>query len=368
MFLYNTVQREYKEDNKQYEYYNEDINAKIIALKDNNGKKVTNKSLKNNSLEVSILRNLSNNCWIIDISIETKAYDNSRFKFIKINNKEILLEQKEHIKNKYKFRINKFKDGTFIKFENLKELMFAFYSKYRKYQFWNIGFKINFKINKNNMNFSNLNVRNKNLKFKLIESINFNIKEDSISSIDPFENNTGYINNLYYNFRFYNIKQNQLVHKVIEQDLELKTQNKYYIPDREFQLEFLNKVNINDSINNKDYKLLKQITRLNPFKYNIKYYIDNPCVWDNDKKEFKTAIKSKLNGYHIPLNHLGKLEFKYKIEQSMINNFNEIKYNDFFENKLFDYENGLIKLNVDAIKTTKEYQDLYYDNWQTKIL
>ncbi|WP_427867423.1 MHO_1580 family protein [Mycoplasmopsis arginini] len=238
-----------------------------------------------------------------------------------------------------------------------------------KKRFFNkLSFIINFNINKTNNDFTNINVRDKNLKFNFIESIKFDIENNVLPQLNPFQNNIAYYNNLIFNFNFFNLKQNEFLYKVLEQKIEIKTPNRYYTPARNYNINFLNKILIKE--NNKDYSfdLIPKINTVNKFKTNIEYFIDKNNRWDNNQKEFFESKNGILKGYHLPLKYSGDITLKFNLNQKLVNNLKEIKYLANFSHPLFNENNGLIKLNCQVINTTEEFQNLNYSDWTLKNL
>ncbi|WP_148310072.1 MHO_1580 family protein [Metamycoplasma canadense] len=358
-----------KENEKNSYEYKESLNANFKYLKDNKNKNLDLGLNKNDECEIKILRNLELNTWIIEFTIPIITYNVPKFKNLILNEKKLLIEDIEKIPSgKVRFKTIKFEDNTFINFEDLKTLRINFYNKARQYTNTYIAFEINFNLSKTDFDFNYVNVKNKNLKLNFIESINFKIQGNKNLSSKPFEDNVGYYNNLIYDFKFYNLKQNKFLYKALEQKIELKTPNRYYKPDRQYEFNFLDKVLIknNDGINK--FNLISKKTDKNNFKYKIEYFIDKNNFWDKDKKEFLDTSKKDLLGYHVPLKYAGNLEIQYEIKQKIIKNFNTINYKDQFLNKLFDVNEGLIKLRCDVVKTEDEYENLHYSNWIKKIL
>ncbi|MDI3348236.1 MHO_1580 family protein [Mycoplasmopsis arginini] len=360
----------YEDVNQQkitYEY-KEEIKTSIEKCKINN-KNVDLGLNQNEKCEIEIIRNLNENSWVLEFIVPKRVYDSSRIKIIELNDKKLLIQDLEELENnRVRFKTMFFQDKTIIKFDDLSKLKFSFHSKWRKDFFNKLSFIINFNINKTNNDFTNINVRDKNLKFNFIESIKFDIENNVLPQLNPFQNNIAYYNNLIFNFNFFNLKQNEFLYKVLEKKIELKTPNRYYVPARNYNINFLNKILIKE--NNKDYSfdLIPKINTINKFKTNIEYFINKNNRWDNNQKEFFESKNGTLKGYHLPLKYNGDITIKFNLNQKLINNLKEIKYLTNFSHPLFNENNGLIKLNCQVINTTEEFQNLNYSDWTLKNL
>ncbi|MGX9340025.1 MHO_1580 family protein [Mycoplasma sp. 2261] len=323
---------------------------------------------KDQKCKILILRNLKENTWIIEFTIPKSAYENSRIKILQLNNKDLEVQDLEKLENeRIKFRISKYADKSEIKFEDLKELKVSFYNRWRANFYNKLSFVINFKIENNVVDFNNINVKEKDLKFELIESIKITFDGETGEYTNIFENNVAYANNLIYNMKFFNLKQNNFLEKAMQQTIELKSPDQYYIPKRQYQLEFLNSISIEEGNRFITAELIPRKTEINKFKYTIDYYINNKNSWNSKKKEFISSKTDGLIGYHISPTFKGNVKLEFQLNQNIINNISKIKYYDHFDKKLFDSNEGLIKLFCQVVKTTDEYQNLYYSNWKKHI-
>ncbi|WP_330463604.1 MHO_1580 family protein [Metamycoplasma gateae] len=355
--------------NKKIIEYNEKVSAKISRQKTVKNKLLDFGLEKNEKFNVEIIRNFNNNTWVIEFTIPKRAYDNSKYKEIELNKKRLKIEDIEEISDtELRFRTNKFIDGLPIKFLDLGTLDFNFYWKIRKEYFNKLAFKININILKNNIDTKKINAMEHNLKFNFVESINFSIEENLKDDVNPFETNIGYYNNLIYNINFNNMKQNTFFYKALEQNIELKSKNRYYVPNKQYQFSFLDKVIVNEGDKEMFIPIITEINYLNKFKSKINYYVDRNNKWLKDKKEFIETSENTLRGYHIPPKFNGNIKLKYQIKQKLIDGLDFIKYEENFSKKLFDNEDGIIKLECLALKTNNDFEELNYSNWTKKIL
>ncbi|MBN4089505.1 hypothetical protein OF364_00865 [Mycoplasma enhydrae] len=367
MFLYNDIQQVSKIDNKKFETYKEDVAIKIEPIYFRR-KIVDNSKLGSSSVDINILRELQSNRWVFHVRMPKHLYHLPKTKRVLLNDKKIKVEKLEDDGGLTRFQFDKYENGTNIDFSDLKSLEFQFYSHWQRERIWHFAFKILFDIKTEKKNFTYLNVRDKNIGLNFMESINLNVRRSSVSTSNPLRNNTAYINRLNYRLKFNTLKQNEPLHKVFEQEIELSSPNKYFKPDRRYFFEFADTLNIKDSLSTKQYKLYSSFTRINKYKQKIEYYINNPIIWNKEKKEFITANNSDMYGYHLPLVHEGAFKMDFLVKQNLIDDFKYIEYQDSFTKRLFNSRDALIKLHVNNINLTTEQEDLYYDDWKVKNL
>ncbi|WP_427902879.1 MHO_1580 family protein [Metamycoplasma alkalescens] len=324
---------------------------------------------KGDVVELSFVRNLENNTWIIEFITPRHTYDTPTQRILQLNGKDLLIEDVENLNNqKKRFRIKKFKDNSPIKFEDLKTFKILFGFRSLRDLLSKLSFILDFDLTKSNFDFKKINTKENKLKLKFIESINFIFQWDKKLQSDPFGSNTAYYNHLVYDIDFLDMKQNDFFYKAIEQNIELKTPNQHFIPKRNYVYDFFNKVYIKENDLEKTFNLKSKITNYTKFKHKIEYFIDKKNQWDDSKKEFIDSTKNDALGYHLPIRYNGDLNLKYQINQKIINDFLTINYWNNFPKKLFDFENELIKLYCQVINIKEEDYDTQYEHWTKKIL
>ncbi|PZW01418.1 MHO_1580 family protein [Metamycoplasma auris] len=357
---------------KVYEY-KEKISARLkkyIQYGRWNSKKEWDFGLKENEkVELNIIRDIKNNSWVIEMTMPSFNFDHPSplTRTIELNKRKLKIDEIEQLPNKIKkIRLSKYQDdNSLIKLEDLKEFGVHFVKVWSRETHNMLSFQIDFEIEKNKLDFEELNVRENNLKFDFIESINFVITKDTSTEHNPFENNTGFVNNLVYDIDFYDIKQNDFFYKVMQQRVELKSQNQYYSPDREFAFDLFRKIYIDEGNQSLNLNLKKETTSINNFKYKIDYYIDRNNQWDKEKKSFFETKDGEFLGYHLPIRFKGDFKIKYQSLYDVIDSSKTINYIDNFANKIFDEKEGLIKLYTEVIKMSEENLNKDFDNWTT---
>ncbi|ENY68685.1 Hypothetical protein MAU_4810 [Metamycoplasma auris 15026] len=357
--------------------YKEKINAKIqkYATYDTWGKKKEwELGLENDQkAEVSFIRDLKNNAWTIEMKMPRAAYDTPLppGRTVKLNDRILKVDEAEQIEPEVKkLKISRYNDdNSLIKFDDLKKFEVHFRSIWSRATINKLAFQINFELEKNLLDLKELNVRKKNLKLDFIESINFVITKDTSTEYDPFENNSAFTSNLVYDLNFFNLKQNDFFYKVMEQKVELKSQNKYFLPKREFTYDFFNKIHIGEEENSPlELNLKRAITNVDQFRYKIDYYIDRKNQWNKEEKKFIESEEGQLQGYHLPVKFNGDIKIKYQSSYNIIDSSQTINYRDTFANKIFDSKEGLIKLNTEVIKVNEKTLTKDFENWKTIIL